>query len=469
MKFASHWLFFGVALLLLTNAKILVGYYAGLPGLTSIYFVFMPLLGICLLLRAQTLKVVLIKKQVMMWVCIMFFVPSTITVMHFLFGFVGFRDVIFSTGKALFYTMLFVACATYGYAADFRKDGFFLYAIFIIIGTVALELLVPSYVAMIKASLVEDLALSHFENYDRGLGFFLNANQLGMACVLCAMGFLSGKMHVSKGPALLITALFFVVVISGSRTSFLVIVAVISARFWHFATRTGSLKQLLTGLLRFVSIGLLLFFAFDAFLYVSGASNQTQTAIERLVNLPEVLLSVQTTDDGSVRLRVDQLGFYMSRVWDNWLIGRGSAYVKDLVLARVVDNASQNSFIDYALVYGIPYACMLILAFVAMYRKAWQSRRLAPTVGKTVQIFVIVSILYVFSIDFMLAVDPYVIVLGLTVAESIVSSRSAGMTLGTQRQVSVGQGSMLSRDMRVSRWLPGSVSSTPRISTDRGE
>lgn len=409
MSVFAKGLFLLVAVFLFTNAKILVAYHLGVRSLTSSYILFLPLLAICLALIPKTVGMVVRKRNVLAWGGLILVVPIFLTTLHFLLGFIDSRDAIFTVGKACFFAMLLVACVAYcARWPELREQVYLLSFIVLIVSSIG-ELAVPQYLLEVKRAMVEESFGALSESYGRGTGLFLNPNNLGLACIFCLIGLMAAGARISKWIVVWIVATTLLVLMSGSRTSFLVLVVVVLLYIW-MRTRlngpsSGSIKSVLAVFLiavtTLLSIGVAVKFI--------DSSDRWASNRDRFGSLPEVILHANSTDDGSIRPRVDHMSFYMGEVMDNALIGRSTRYTGQLVDQGVVGNASQNTLVDYGISYGVLYPLLIVMAWIGLYRR---TRVVGSLDSGTVRIFVLASFLYAFSVDYMLAIEPYVIALG---------------------------------------------------------
>lgn len=209
---------------------------------------------------------------------------------------------------------------------------------------------------------------------DRMIGFYPHPNQAAFSLVLyfaalaCVRKFLTASIFLQ---ALALFGCLAGVIVTGSRTSLLLFFIVFA---WYLLNLFRLNRADFAGVPRRSPVALLIpLMVVSATLVtlqlVANSQNEISGMLSSRMNSFVDLLGGKVGDE-SANLRVSVLSDYYSDLLKAPLLGQGPDFATDQITVGNYANVSQNSWVEWAVAFGVPYALLMAFMLIVSYRFA---------------------------------------------------------------------------------------------------
>lgn len=428
--------------LVYTNAWWFPAYYAGARTSTSVHIVLMIILSIYLLSEIGLIVKVLHKKAVAYWILVTVFIPIVLLLFHYVLGYIAPDNFVRRIGLILYYAIIFLASIIAAIRSSVKVYLFFVAVIILMAAGFIFSLMYPFLTHTIQQSFVaEDMAMSGHKWW-RSSGFFANPNNAALTSVIAIIGLIVVKNHCFEILRhFLIGMAFCLVFFTGSRTSivalFILIIVILLSSFFNKRKYRIRLNKFLIG---FASLIIILLTSYLAISSLAGSNMAVERTVDRVTAIPNLLVTQSETTDGSMHIRISQLTSYVNQVLSHPIIGRSPQVLRELTDKGNFSHASQNSWINWSLSYGIIYAVLIALLLGCLLRSSVKHNRLHLSDGSRLIILMFpILLVYSLSIDHLLNQECVIINFGIAL----------GLIIREQRRLSLIQlGDKTTRDHR---------------------
>jgi hypothetical protein len=260
--------------------------------------------------------------------------------------------------------------------------------------------------------------LAQSYNFDRILGFFGNPNMAAFAVVATLTGLLTSRQFMRASllvHAAVLSASVAGVIMTGSRTSTVLVICLLAWYFVKMLRQSGSGRVAVAR-----AVVAPLFLAAIAYGALSGTalllgsdSSAYTTAAQRLETLPSIITPAHSSQDPSVAQRVQVLPYYVRLVKERPLAGWGPDYATTKVDDGTLTNVSQNSWLEWAVAYGTLYPALVAVALLTMLRRAGRLRSSEPQEWARVVLVTVIFVMASFSLTDLLFLRAFVVVVGM--------------------------------------------------------
>lgn len=235
----------------------------------------------------------------------------------------------------------------------------------------------------------------------RAIGFYQHPNAaafslvLYFTCLACDKRFVTGSIFIQAFAAM---ASLVGVLITGSRTSLLLLAISFAWYFWNLAKPRGgsSFGALETVRQRALVAPLIPL----AVLSMSIVLLQIITVSRRDLASMVTLRLQSLTDLGSdisTGQRITMITRYYSDLIESPLLGHGPDFATQQIATGTYLNVSQNAWLEWSVAFGVPYALFMAALLFATYRYTERHTRSQPFLHSLPSLVIIIFVLISFS------------------------------------------------------------------------
>lgn len=234
---------------------------------------------------------------------------------------------------------------------------------------------------------------------ERTLGFYPHPNEAALSLVLCIASLACTREFLTSGYALqtiATTGSLAGVVITGSRTS-LILVALVLAWYVrnilrvHGEASSGNRKRALLAPL--IPVLVVVSSAFAIQLITSSRADLAATVSARMASISTL---ASGTDESAVA-RKSVVTQYYSDLVESPLIGRGPDFAAYRIAQGSYRSVSQNSWLEWAMRFGVLYAVLIAVMIIFTYRLALRVGRSQPLLLSYARLVLTIFVLVTFS------------------------------------------------------------------------
>ena len=403
-------------LILIVHASALygfVGIIAHIRDVRTISIASIGLMGLYLLLRYRVLLRSIFRIPVLMFAIFILGAPIFISFIQAALGYLGFDRLIYWSGFFTFTGFLFLTSLVLGRLAGPKQvNKIALVIILMIIAQFVVNIFDYTLVREVAVFIKSNKAGSLYQ--ERLAGFFPHPNQAAISIV--AVCFILVLHQPTRAFNKLVIYFLSIVLImaTGSRTSLILMILLGAAMAAKFAKKDKS-ALLQSVFLIFLGVPVILFIL--QFITLSSDQNLMSKTVNRMQAL---FVSITGGGEGDVStdLRIQALADYSNVFLDNLWIGIGFDGVERLLSQNVLKTASQNSWLQWAVEFGIFYTVLGVVSIAILY--IW-SRRATPKFATAfaLQIFILIVLIATFSIDDIFSTRALLAVLGLLIGQHL--------------------------------------------------
>lgn len=362
-----------------------------------------------------------------LWFNLIFTLPAGITFIHFLLGNIVGSEFIRWEGIFILSGSLFASSTLmFSHAKSINKiNRFFWSALVIVIIGMVVSLInydfIRSLMALDRAT--ENIAYINSVN-ERAKAFYDHPNKAARALLFISIILLGSYLYnKSKFAIGVFSALSLILIaFTGSRTALLlsfIFLALYLPRVFNktkFSVRGKKGRDnrvIIYSSIPIIILGLILFFSLSLVLLDDIGSSNVASRFEFLTILTNDSSSSSLENDRSVQSRITVVFQYLTEIGDNIILGQGPALRNDYISKGIFAVASQNQFLEDAFAYGIFYS------FYTIYVLFYSIKKISKEIMKDsdgflycFKIFLIVFVIYCFSVNYVFINTISVIVLG---------------------------------------------------------
>jgi len=224
------------------------------------------------------------------------------------------------------------------------------------------------------------------ESLARMIGFYPHPNMAAFSLCLFFVLIGSDRRFLTASSwtrILVILAVLIGIVVTGSRTSLILFIVAFLMYLRNSAKMNGRLTygRLVRTFTYLIIAGVLFVSALAFDMRMDKQSDLSETIVDRVQSISRLVDGSIAQNDESAYLRISIISKYAEDIADNPLLGYGPDYAFEQIEAGRFSNVSQNSWIEWAIRYGVfyPLAIAVIFAF-SIYknlinRAAWGSQQ----------------------------------------------------------------------------------------------
>lgn len=400
-----------------TDTRLVLAYFLDIRSNNATYYLYIGIFAIYLASRANYLRVLFRNKCIFLWLVVVMVLPLLLSTVHYAFSYYPSPYALMEyAGQIVVTSTLFVTCACLSFERGTNNETLYIWLLLILFVGVAASFYLPTFLATIHGVYYPEKIKEDASHLYRISGFSVNPNYLASQLVVALICVFFSKLRARYRLVLPLVYVFAVVCIllTGSRTSFLVMSVVFAVMIAGVFTSKHRLTR--RKIARYVTVaGVLMVLIVGVVIAVTslmGKNDSISKTIDRFVELPATLLTVGQAEGGSLGTRFGQLNTYISKISEEPVLGHSPYVTQVMVNTGLVNHSSQNSWIDWALGFGIPYALLVGVMLIYFYKYSRQRPVRHLDEAKLFRALLLAFLITTFSVDNLLWNKPFVIAIG---------------------------------------------------------